>query len=160
MVFKNILKKYFCLLDTHPFIVQPITTSFIFTLGDILCQFLLRKFNNDGSQHDYIRTLRQGSAGLVLSPFQQLHFIVLIPRVFKHTKNYKIFKLLLWDALFLSIPFQYIYFSYVSLWRIGYIDWPAVISNQQTAFFTIVFTGFHLIILILLILVIIEELFS
>ena len=35
----------------------------IFMIGDILCQFLFSKFNNDGSQHDYIRTLRQGQLG-------------------------------------------------------------------------------------------------
>ena len=133
------------MLDAHPFIVQPITTSFIFTLGDILCQFLLRKFNNDGYQHDYIYKY-------IKTRFSWVSSLSFLQKIIKFLSFF--FGCIISFNSF-SIHLFFLCFSLKNrVYRL-----VAVISNQQQRFFTIVFTEFHLIILILLIIVIIEELF-
>lgn len=106
---------YTNMLIQKPFITKSVTSFITFGLGDIICQFLEKK-SNPLKQFDYIRAIRQGSFGVIMTPYLHLQYNILMPKFFPLGNSYtNLIKLLVYDQTINASVFIFVFFTYIDL---------------------------------------------
>ena len=98
-------------LIERPYVTKCITSFITFGLGDVICQ-LFEKKSNKNKKFDYIRAFRQGSFGVIMTPYLHLQFNHIIPKYFANGKL-PILKILAYDQTVNASVFIFAFFTYI-----------------------------------------------
>ena len=89
----NLISWYVNRLESHPYLSKSISSVFIFSLGDILCQKIENRINNTKTNRlDINRLIKQSSYGVFAGTYLHIQFCVIIPYLFPISTNYRSLK--------------------------------------------------------------------
>jgi hypothetical protein len=109
-----LVKRYGRLLEERPLTTKCITSFFTFGMGDLLCQYFETKYAGR-IKWDYMRTVRQGSFGVCVTPYFHMQFCVIMPYLFPATKKINVIKSVVYDQTIGASIFTLGFFTYVDL---------------------------------------------
>lgn len=140
----NALSSYSRLLEVHPIKTKSLTTFIIFAFGDVLCQKLESSLEKDPARKqkfNYIRTLRQATFGLVITPYLHWQFSILIPRLFPAGSSLPVLKSVCWDQTVNAVLINSFFFLFIgvisnegvtkSCDNLRNLIWPTLIANWK-----------------------------
>lgn len=107
----NFINWYTKMLVEKPYTTKCITSFITFGLGDVICQSL-EMSNDKTKKFDSYRAFKQGSFGVIMTPYLHLQFNVIIPKYFAHGK-FALAKILLYDQTFNATVFIFAFFTYI-----------------------------------------------
>jgi len=110
----NLIRGYGKLLEEKPIITKSITSFITCGLGDILCQYLEKKYSKK-KDYDGIRVLRQSTVGLLIGPTLHVHFTLLMPWLFPNSTKFKAAKMVLFDQTIGASVIISLFFLYADL---------------------------------------------
>lgn len=115
----NYIRWYTQMLKDKPYITKSITSFFTFGLGDVLCQTVEArlskdKTNNNSKKHlNIIRILKQGSFGILITPYYHLQYCVLMPKWFTGQGAKNTAKMILYDQAVNTVVVIAAFFTYM-----------------------------------------------
>lgn len=129
MGFKNFLNWYTAKLKVAPLRTKMITSFFTFTLGDVICQVIEKSLSDKGKSKpfDVKRAVRQGSFGVVMTPYLHVQYNIIIARLFPHPGFKNTIKSVIYDQTVNSVIFLIVFFGYMDY--MNGIDFKTSLKN-------------------------------
>lgn len=110
----NFLNWYTKMLVEKPYTTKCISSFITFGLGDVICQTFEMKADKSKS-FNWMRAFRQGTFGVLMTPYLHLQFNVIIPKYFPPSAKFSLAKILLYDQTINASVFIFAFFTYLDL---------------------------------------------
>lgn len=112
---RNAINVYNTFLDKKPLVTKVLSASFIFSIGDYLCQKMEMKFINPSQKFDMKRLAKQALFGVIVAPYLHFQFNIAIPWLFPQHMKWAIGKSVAYAVLISDSIFNASYFTYMAL---------------------------------------------
>lgn len=109
-----LLEKYNKCIQKRPILTKSITSFCTFSLGDFMSQ-RIEIFSNPLQKYNFIRTMKQGSFGFIVTPYLHMQFCLIMPYLFPGKAILATIKSVTYDQLIGAPIFLTFFFYYLDL---------------------------------------------
>lgn len=110
----NFFRWYNKVIEQRPITTKCFTSFITFGCGDLICQ-QIEKFTNKEKKFDFMRTIKQGSFGFVVTPYLHLQFCIIMPYLFRGKGLVYTIKNITYDQSIGAPIFTSLFFMYLDM---------------------------------------------